>query len=155
MVDRNFTQRYFDFKGVRYGVGTIVKIKPEQYGSRREIERCNGIAKFRGGFAHSGYLSFSGIVPPGTGYCGIAVRTIPEDRIEKVIEPVYYKHKPAWQIAIENYSKTPRACRADIASGTILYIAAMLVGAIFKGNWVIWIIATYFYLKYLVDIYRD
>jgi hypothetical protein len=73
-----------------YGVGTIVKIKPEEYGSRSEIERCNGVAKFIGGL-DSGYLKFSGIVPPGTGYCGIAVTTNPDDRIEKIIEPVYYE----------------------------------------------------------------
>ena len=150
----NHTRNYFDFKGKRYGVGTVVKIKWEPYGSRRQIERCNGIAKFVGGL-DSGYLKFSGIVPPGTGYCGIAVTTNPNDRIEEIIEPIYYEYKPVWQIAIENYSNTHPARRADIAPGTILYIAVMLVGTIFKGNWVIWIIATAFYLGYLIDIYRD
>jgi hypothetical protein len=137
-----------------YGVGTIVKIKPEEYGSRHEIERCNGIAKFIGGL-DNGYLKFSGIVPPGTGYCGIAIFTDPNDRIEEIIEPVYYEYKPIWQIAMDNYSKTHPTRRADTTPGTILYITAMIVGSIFKGNWVIWIIATVFYLAYLVNIYRD
>ena len=150
----NHTRNYFDFRGVRYGVGTVVKLKPEQYGCGRNIERCNGIAKFVGGL-DNGYIKFSGIVPPGTTYCGIGWVANPEDKIEKILEPVYYENKCPWQIAMENYSKTPPARRADIAPGTILYIVVMFVGAIFKGNWVIWIAATFFYFKYLVDIYRD
>ena len=150
----NHTRNYFDFHGKRYGVGTIVKIKPELYGSRRQIERCDGVAEFIGGF-DSGYLKFRGIVPLGQNYCGIAITTNPEDRIEKIIKPVFYVNKPTWQIAMENYEKTPKNMRADIAPGTILYIAVMIVGAIFKGKVLIWLIATYFYLEYLADIYRD
>lgn len=151
----NHTRNYFDFKGVRYGVGTIVKIKWEPYGCRSNIEKCNGIAEFIGGL-DSGYIKFKGIVPgQGYQYCGIGWVAKPEDKIERIITPVYYKHKPNWQIAMENYQQTPPVGRPDIAPGTILYIAAMLVGAIFKGNWFIWIIVTYLYLKYLVDIYRD
>lgn len=150
----NHTRNYFDFQGRRYGVGTIVKLKPEEYGCGREIKRCNGIAKFVGGL-ESGYIKFSGIVPPGEGYCGIGWVANPEDKIEAILEPVFYDNKPIWEVAIDNYSKTPTARRADIAPGTILYIAVMLVGSIFKGNWVIWIMATFYYLRYLVDIYRD
>ncbi len=150
----NHTRNYFDFRGKRYGVGTIVKLKSEEYGCGREIQRCHGIAKFVGGL-ESGYIKFDGIVPLGERYCGIGWVAKPEDKIEAIIEPVYYEYKPTWQIAMENYSKTPKHSRADTAPGTILYIAAMLVGSIFKGNWVIWIIATCVYLKYLVDIYRD
>ena len=150
----NHTRNYFDFRGVRYGVGTVVKIKWEPYGSRREIERCGGVAKFVEGL-DSGYLSFVG--EPIEGYlpCNIAITTDPNDRIEEIITPVYYEYKPAWQIAMNNYKQTHPARRPDIAPGTIFYIAAMLVGSIFKGNWVIWIIATYLYIKYLIDIYRD
>lgn len=150
----NHTRNYFDFNGVRYGVGTIVKLRSEKYGCGREIERCNGVAKFVGGL-QSGYLKFSGVVPLGEPYCGIGWVAKPEDKIDEILEPVYYENKPTWQIAMENYAKTPPERRADIVPGTILYIAAMLVGAIFKGNWVIWIIATLLYLKHLVDIYRD
>lgn len=151
----NHTRNYFDFKGKRYGIGTIVKIRPGgMYTSLREIVRCGGIAKFEGGF-ESGYLNFSGIIPPGTGYCGLAVFGNPEDSIEAIIEPVYYENKPIWQIAAENYQKTPKSCRADISPGTILYVTAMLVGIIFKARIFIWILATFFYIRYLVDIYRD
>lgn len=153
-MKRDYVRNYFDFRGKRYGVGTVVKIKPEQYGSRREIERCNGVAKFVGGF-ESGYLKFSGVVPPGTGYCGIGIRANPEERIERIVEPVYYEDKPTWQIAAENYRKTPPSVRADIAPGTVLYVVAMLVGIIFKSRVGIWVIATFFYIKYLIDIYRD
>jgi hypothetical protein len=153
-VSYNHTRNYFYYKGKCYGVGTVVKIKPEEYGSRHEIERCNGIAKFIGGL-DNGYLKFSGIVPPGTGYCGIAIFTDPNDRIEEIIEPVYYEYKPTWQIAMENYQKTPKHRRADIAPGTILYIAAMIVGAIFKARVGIWILATIIYFGYLINIYRD
>ena len=150
----NHTRNYFDFKGIRYGVGTIVKLKPEEYGCGKNIERCNGVAEFIGGL-DSGYIKFSGIIPPGTGYCGIGWVAKPEDKIEKIITPVYYHNKPTWQIAIENYEKTPQNMRADIAPGTILYIAAMIAGAIFKGKVLIWIMATIVYLRYLINIYRD
>lgn len=150
----NHTRNYFDFQGKRYGIGTIVKLKSEEYGCGRNIERCNGIAKFVGGL-ESGYIKFSGIIPPGTGYCGIGWVAKPEDKIEKIIEPVYYENKPIWQIAMENYQKTPKNCRADIAPGTIIYIAVMLVGSIFYARIGIWILATILYLRYLINIYRD
>ena len=150
----NHTRNYFYYKGKCYGVGTVVKIKPETYGSGREIERCNGVAKFVGGL-DSGYLKFSGIVPPGDSYCGIAIMTNPEDRIEKIIEPVYYEYKSTWQVALDNYKKTPKNCRADIAPGTIFYIVAMVVGTIFKARVGIWILATIIYIRYLVNMYRD
>lgn len=150
----NHKQNYFDFQGKRYGVGTIVKIKPEPYGSRRQIERCDGIAKFTGGL-NNGYLEFDGIVPLGQPYCGISIMTDPNDRIEKIIEPVDYEYKPVWQVARENYENTPPSRRADISPGTILYITAMLVGALFNARIIIWAVATFLYLKYLIDIYRD
>lgn len=151
----NHTRNYFDFYGKRYGVGTVVKIRPGgTYTSRREIERCDGIAKFIGGL-ESGYLKFSGVIPPGTGFCGIAVFDKPEDVIEKIIEPVFYEDKPTWRIAMDNYENTPPTRRADIVPGTVLYITSILVGTIFRAAVGIWIIATFFYLKYLVDIYRD
>lgn len=34
-------------------------------------------------------------------------------------------------------------------SATFLYIVVMAVGAIFKGNWMIWIIATIIYLRFI------
>ena len=153
-MQRDYAKNYFDFRGARYGIGTIVEIKPEPYGSRREIERCNGIAEFVGGF-ESGYLKFSGVVPPGNRYCAIGIRTNPEERIERIINPVYYENKPTWQIAVKNYQNTPPIARADIAPGTILYIAAMIVGAIFKARVIIWGVATFLYVRYLINMYRD
>ena len=150
----NHTRNYFDYMGVRYGVGTIVKLKPEEYGCGRAINRCNGIAKFVGGL-ESGYIKFSGIVPPGQAYCGIGWVAKPEDKIERIITPVYYDNKPTWQIAMDNYKNIHPARRPDIAPGTILYIVVMFIGAIFNARIVIWILATFFYLKYLIDIYRD
>ena len=151
----NHTRNYFDFHGVRYGVGTIVKLKWEQYGCRRNIERCNGIAEFVGGM-DSGYIKFNGIIP-GEKYenCGIGWVAKPEDKIEEIIKPVYYDNKPTWQIALENYNNTPKLCRRDIAPGTILYIASILITVIFKDRIGLWLIETFLYLKYLVDIYRD
>ena len=62
----NHTRNYFDFRGKRYGVGTIVKIKPEEYGCGRQIKRCNGIAKFVGGL-DSVILSLRGVLHRGPG----------------------------------------------------------------------------------------
>ena len=150
----NHIRNYFDFRGVRYGVGTIVKLKPEKYGCGRNIERCNGVARFIRGL-DSGFIEFSGIIPRGTGYCGIGWVANPEDKIDHIISPVYYDNKPLWKIAMENRKKTPKYRRPDISPGTTLYVAAMLIGAIFKSSLNIWIIATIVYLKYLVNMYRD
>lgn len=150
----NHTQNYFIFNGVKYGVGTIVKIKPEEYGSRREIERCNGIAEFVGGF-ESGYLKFSGIVPDGSRYCGIAIRTDPQDRIDEIIKPVFCEERPMWKVSLANYQATHPMRRADIAPGTIVYIFAMALLILMKNGWIGCVVATYFYLRYLINIYRD
>ena len=150
----NHTKNYFDFKGIRYGVGTVVRIRPEPGKNNKEIKRCNGVAKFTEGL-DSGYLMFSGVVPPGSNNCIIGIFDKPEDRIEEIIEPVLYDNKPTWQIAVDNYQKTPRYRRADISPGTILYVAVMLLGVIFNARIVIWIIATLCYAGYLINIYRD
>ena len=147
-------RNYFDFHGVRYGVGTVVKLKLDCNGNLREIERCGGIARFVGGF-ESGLLTFSGVEPVGYIPCNIGIRGNPDNKIEEIISPVYYEHKPSWQIALDNYQKTPKGCRRDIAPGTVLYIATMLVGSIFKGNFIIWIVATLIYMRYLINIYLD
>lgn len=148
-------KNYFEFKGVQYGVGTIVKIKREPYGCHRNIEKCNGIAEFVGG-TDDGYIKFRGIVPGEEyRYYGIGWVAKPEDKIEEIITPVYYEKVPAWKVALENYEKTPKYCRPDISPGTIIYIAVMLVGTIFKDNWIIWIMATFFYIRYLISIYMD
>jgi hypothetical protein len=151
----NHTINYFEFKGKIYGVGTLVKIKPGGlYTSKHEIERCNGIARFKHGL-DSGFLYFSGIVPLGAGYCGLVVYGNIEDSIEEILEPVCYEYKPTWQIAKENYQSTPKNRRADISPGTIIYVAVMLVGMIFNAWLGIWVVATILYLRYLINIYRD
>ena len=35
------------------------------------------------------------------------------------------------------------------SEATIVWIIVMIVGAIFKGNWIIWIVATIIWLKYI------
>lgn len=153
-MEYNHTRNWFVFHGQRYGIGTLVKLKQEEGGCGREIKRCDGIARFVGGL-ESGYIKFSGVVPPGEMYCGIGWVANPEDKIEEILEPVFYENKPTWQMAMDNYKRTPPTRRADISPGTILYITAMLVGIIFNARIVIWIFATLLYLWYLVDIYRD
>jgi hypothetical protein len=153
-MQRNYARNYFDFQGKRYGIGTVVQLKYEGCSDRREFKRCNGVAVFESGLT-SGYLRFRGVVPSGEYRCGLVIFDSPEDRIEKIITPVYYVYKPTWQIALENYQKTPKSCRADIAPGTILYIAALLVSAIFKGAIVLWVMITIVYLVHLINIYRD
>jgi hypothetical protein len=37
----------------------------------------------------------------------------------------------------------------DNVEATIVWIVVMVIGAIFKGNWIIWIIATIIWLKYI------
>lgn len=150
----NHTKNYFDFQGKRYGVGTVVRIKPVPGKNNKEINRCNGIAEFTEGL-DSGYLTFSGIVPLGSDNCIIGIFDSPDDRIEEIIEPVFYENKPVWEVAITNYKKTPRNRRADISPGTILYVTVMLLGIIFNARIVIWIIATLLYAGYLINIYRD
>ena len=37
----------------------------------------------------------------------------------------------------------------ESGTATFFYIIAMLIGSIFKGNWVIWIIATVIWIKFI------
>lgn len=37
----------------------------------------------------------------------------------------------------------------ETGSAVVLYIVVMVVGAIFKDRWLIWIVATFVFLKYL------
>lgn len=150
----DYKQNYFDFNGVRYGVGTIVKINPKKYINKRDLERCDGIAEFIEGWG-SGYLKFKGVTQDTSKPCWIGIYPDTHDRIETIIKPVYYEYKPVWQNAIENYKNTHPLRRADIAPGTILYVAAMLVGTIFNARIGIWAIATFLYIKYLINMYKD
>jgi hypothetical protein len=47
----------------------------------------------------------------------------------------------------------PRRCdhpnTMEDGTATVLWIVVMLVGSIFKGNWVIWIIATVIWAKFI------
>jgi hypothetical protein len=152
----NYEKNWFEYKGRYYGYGTIVKLKPEVYKGIPAIEnKCKGIVKFKEGVTN-GYLTFSGVYTTDTllrpGFRGF---WDPNDIIEYIVEPVYVELQPVWKKAVENYNKAAPEHKHLAFTGTIWYIAIMVIGTLFNDRLFIYIIATIIYWKYWVNKYRD
>lgn len=137
---------YFEFKGVKYGIGTIVKVPSTLELRWRPRDEIMETARFGGNscfeFVHkrgsinlyesSGHLSGK--------Y---------EDYIE-IVEPVYYQESEspkAQNIFLRTRSDTWDA-HNDVCIGLIWYIAIMLFATIFKDRVGIWILATIVYFSW-------
>ena len=122
---------YFEYDGVKYGIGTKVLAKDLCYGSSEAV--------FTG---WKRYGSFEGVQPT---LSRITINDI-DTHIIKIIEPVYWsppeeKDGEKGNIFIRSGSGS-RQSSDDIAYGLIWYIVIMLVGTIFNDRWLIWIAAT-------------
>jgi hypothetical protein len=84
----------------------------------------------------------------------------PEERekeMEDFLAEVNKQDEERIQINAPPTPKTPESFFAncdhpnslDNSEATIVWIVVMVIGAIFKGNWIIWIIATIIWRKYI------
>ena len=116
---------YLYYKGQYYDAGTKVKIRNKS----GEIET----ATYLGGGSYEPYVSYFSLNKP-------------ETYIVEIIEPVYYY--PQQQDDAKKSSVFTRTgsgswnSHDNVFYGLLLYIAVMIVGAIFKDRWLIWIMAT-------------
>jgi hypothetical protein len=119
------------YKGVYYDVGTKVKLQT----------KWDGIIVA----TYAGYGEFKEISKYHFNW-GLP----PERYIVKIIEPVYYE-PPKPEESSEKEKKVNIFLRSGSGSwqssdtilyGLFWYIAIMLIGAIFKDRWLIWIITT-------------
>ena len=68
-----------------------------------------------------------------------------QERLKKLADQGIFPPDPSTYP--KQYSDHPNTMENSTA--TVLWIVVMLVGSIFKGNWVIWIIATVVWAKFI------
>lgn len=129
---------YFEFEGVKYGIGTVVKIPYLCHGSLLSKDNPTKITTFVGG----GYFQLSDCY----GYVFLNIEGLNEKykKYVEIIKPVYYQEpeppKPQ-NIFLRTGSGSWDAYN-DVCVGLIWYVIIMLVGTIFKDRLMIWIAAT-------------
>ena len=56
---------------------------------------------------------------------------------------------------MDNKNKKPKKCRSVYAlnndEATVVWIIGMLISTIFKGNWMMWIVLTIWYVNYISE----
>ena len=132
---------YFVFKGVKYGIGTIVKVpftRDLRWRSREEIMKE---AKFGG----RGIFEFTN----SKGYITLYEQHLSgkyEEYIE-IIKPVYY-HEPEPQKPTNIFFRTGSGtweAHNDVVYGFIIYVVVMILATFFKARVGLWILATLVY----------
>lgn len=122
--------KYFEYKGVKYGIGT--KVLAYRYPDEVEMT-------FYGWGSY--YDNFR-----GDKASGISINDI-ETRIIKIIEPVYYVPPEPPQNTKRGNIFTSTGSGSyqhedEVTAGLIWYIIVMVIACLFKSYWTIWIIAT-------------
>jgi hypothetical protein len=153
-MSRSYEKKYFTYQGKYYGYGTVVKLKPEAYAGLVRIENCGGIMEFHKGYTNGNY-QFRIVTDDIYQKSSIFLKDPLENSIGSIVKPVEVVPQSAWQNALENFSKTPQGTRPDVKQGTIIYIAVLLLTAIFKDRVGLWILETIVYVIYLINAYRD
>jgi hypothetical protein len=133
--------QYFEFKGVKYGVGTIVKVPTTKDLRWLPKEQIMQEAVFTGG-AQFVFTHLSG-----------SISLYEENFIGKyeqyieIIKPIYYQN-PAPLKPQNIFTQTGSGswdAHNEVCMGFIWYIAVMLIAIIFKARVGIWILATIVY----------
>ena len=153
-MSRLYEKKYFTYRGKNYGYGTIVKLKPEVYQGLVRISNCDGVLEFYEGLSN-GICKFRVVTDEISKKSSIHLKMPLENTIEYIVEPVEIVPQPTWQNALENYSRTPKGTRPDVTQGVIIYIAVLLLTAIFNDRIGLWIIETILFFIYLINAYRD
>ena len=133
---------YFEFKGVKYGVGTIAKV-PRTLDLRwLPKDKIMKEAEFVGG----GYFVFSNSSGSIHLYGERGLSGKYEEYIE-IIKPVYYQEpEPSKQQNI--FFRTGSGswdAHNKVCIGFVWYVLVMFLAIIFKDRLIIWVIATIVY----------
>lgn len=131
---------YFEFQGVKYGIGTIVKVPNTLELRWLPRDKIMEEAKFVGGSCFEFVHKFGSInLYESSGHLSGKY----EDYIE-IIEPVYYQGSdpPRPQNIFLRTRSGSWEAHNEVCVGLTWYIAIMLVACIFKDALAIWVIAT-------------
>ena len=163
-----YCRDYFIYKGVKYGEGTKVRMsdvfnakwkfmprEKEKYESEwsyqdhidRQKNKREAIYVFKSGFRHGLDVEYD--------FFGNKANypvTNPDEEIAEIIEPVEY-NEISWQRQAAADMVSGRVY-ADVSGGVFLYIVIMVIGAIFKDRWILWIVGTIIFIGWLLKQYR-
>lgn len=128
---------YFEYKGVKYGIGTKVIVDDLCWGKTD--------ATFYG---WQSYGSFQG----SKFYGGISINDI-DKKIIAIVEPVYWVPPESKNDGKKSniFTRTGSGSYQsddEVTYGLIWYIVIMVIGAIFNDRWVIWIAATIIFFSW-------
>lgn len=139
-------KQYFEFNGVKYGVGTIVKV-PSVVGVRLlHNESPMVAAEFVGGacFVFCNQNNYIHLYESSDYFSGEGKQSI------EIIKPVYYQ-EPSAQNNTNIFIKTKSGswdAHNDVCVGLVWYIAIMLLALIFKARLAIWLLTTIIYFSW-------
>lgn len=145
---------YFIYKNVAYGIGTKVKFnanaKVDYY--HRPYSKTP-VFEFVSGF-DNGKKCFNYITSDNILRARVTMQTLNplDDVIEEIVHPVYVKLVSWQEKALDNMLNG--MVSPDVFGGVLLYIVAMIVGAIFKARLLIWFFATAVFIWWLLNQYR-
>lgn len=130
---------YFEYKGVKYGIGT--KVLAHRYRDEVEMVFC-------------GWQSYGSFCCGKDGLLcgGISVNDV-ATKIIKIIEPVYWtppeqkRHPKKGNIFTRTGSGSYQHSD-EVTAGLIWYIIVMVVACLFKNYWTIWIVATIIFFSW-------
>jgi hypothetical protein len=159
-------QNYFIYKDKVYGIGTKVKLKStarfDIIGSMStKITNINDVKNvaytFKGG-STDGHFIFWWQEIDNNLYMKYGIKSQvtvlnPEEDIEEIVEPIEVQLVSWQQNAIQNMFDGKTI--TDVFGGILIYIVVMCVGAIFKGSWMIWIVATAIFIWWLLNQYKN
>ncbi len=145
---------YFVYHGVAYGIGTKVRLKEHvHYPTYAHIVK-NDIYVFYNGTQNGLYMfHWNDSVERPKHIKGLQKNIYDCDLdIAEIVEPVYPQWTSWQQQAIKNMSDK-NVC-TDVFGGVLIYIVIMCIGAIFKARWIIWLISTVIFVRWLLNQYR-
>ena len=160
-------QNYFMYKGKAYGIGTKVIFKPtvefdmcylnNSKSNDPEVVKREPHTFFRGCTNGRCEFEWCESIYDSTQYQYQAHSRVttfnPDADILKIVEPIEVE-LVSWQHkAIQNMFSGKAS--VDVFGGVLIYIVVMCVGAIFKDNWLIWIVATIVFIAWLLNQYRE
>ena len=153
MGSESCRQEYFVYKGVIYGIGTKVLLSDAGYKKHYISPKNKGKPyTFMFGY-HSGPYIFQRIDERGWKYgCSDATITNLDEDIQEIIEPVYVNLVTWQEKAIDNMMN--KIVSPNISGGILLYVIAMIVGALFVDRLLIWVFATVVFVCWLLNQYR-
>ena len=158
-------QEYFIYKGRPYGIGTKVKLSRtvefHTHGTTLTQLKCHDDYKIQtytfirgttdGAFTFDWKENESQFDWKYYAHSQAVIHN-PDDEIIAIVEPVYVE-LVSWQHKAVQNMFDGKAC-VDVFGGVLTYITVMCIGTIFKGNWIIWIVSTIIFIKWLLNQYR-